>query len=202
VWVCLLASMTIGGGLLRLLDGGPAPRLDGLALPALAAAGGSQPIEVIYHTRQPLDRQRWQAIVIDHSGTPGGTPASIARQHKARHLSGLGYHFVIGNGAGIDDGQLHVGYRWLDQLPGAHTGGPDGDWYNRHAIGICLIGDGDRSQFTRAQITRLAQLVASLMQELGIPDDRIVLHRSVAPTTAPGALFPEAEFRELVALAR
>jgi len=39
----------------------------------------------------------------------------------------------------MDDGDIDVGYRWLDQLPGPRFGAK-GDWYNRNSIGICLVG--------------------------------------------------------------
>src|SRR3954467_14151974 len=159
VWVALLFSMTTVGGLLWILQGGPTPRLDGLALPAAVAAAGPQSIEAIFRTRAAVAPGRWQAIVIHHSGAPFGSAASIEAQHRAMNLEGLGYHFVIGNGSGMDDGDIQVGYRWLDQLPGAHAAGPKGDWYNRNSIGICLVGDGRRHGFTDQQVMRLAQLV-------------------------------------------
>ncbi|RMD63068.1 MAG: N-acetylmuramoyl-L-alanine amidase, partial [Planctomycetota bacterium] len=92
--------------------------------------------------------------------------------------------------------ELFVGYRWLDQLPGAHAAGPDQDVYNRRWIGICLIGDGDRRPFTPAQLRRLTELLQALQERLGITEDRVLLHRQIAATTSPGRLFPEAEIRE------
>src|SRR6185369_8118487 len=102
VWGAFLAAMTSVGGLFWILQG-PAPRLDGLALPPLVAAAGPSSIEAVFRTRQPLDEHRWQAIVIHHSAAPYGTPASIERQHRAMNLDGLGYHFVVGNGSGMSD---------------------------------------------------------------------------------------------------
>lgn len=194
--------MSLSGGLLWLVDGGPAPRLDGLALAPLAATEGPASLEVVFDTRQPIQNGRWQSIVIHHSGSMVGTPESIEAQHRARNATGLGHHFLIGNGSGIRDGELHVGYRWLDQLPGAHAGGPDGDWFNRNSISICLIGDGERRDFTDAQFRRLVDLVADVQRHCGIPDDRVYLYREIAATSAPGRHFPAAEFRESLALRR
>jgi N-acetyl-anhydromuramyl-L-alanine amidase AmpD len=104
----------------------------------------------------------------------------------------LGYHFVIGNGNGMDDGQLAVGRRWLDQLPGAHAAGASADWYNRHSIGICLVGDGNRNAFTPAQVRRLVQLVDALCHEFKIPPNKVLLHSQICNTDDPGRLFPEA----------
>jgi hypothetical protein len=201
VWGALVGTMTVAGGLLWLLDSGPAPRLDGLALRPLVAAAGPSSIEAIFQTRAPLDRSRWKSIVIHASGSPVGSPGTISAEHKAMRLSGLGYQFVIGNGRGMDDGELHVGYRWLDQLPGAHAAGPRADWYNEHSIGICLVGNGERQGFTDAQVRRLVQVTAALARQLGIPKDSIVLHSDLARTDDPGRFFPAAAFREGLAAA-
>lgn len=199
VWGALLAAMTSVGGLLLALEGRPAPTLNGLALAAPVAAAGATPIQAVFETREGIADQRWEGIVIHHSGSRYGSAATIAADHQARNLHGLGYHFVIGNGAGADDGELYVGYRWMDQLPGAHTGGVREDHYNRRYIGICLIGDGDRGEFTQTQLGRLVQLVTALRERLDLPLDRVLLHSDVAPVRSPGRFFPEAAFRERIA---
>lgn len=196
MWGALVLAMTAVGGSLWLLDGGRPPRIDGLRLPALVAAAGPASIDRIFDTRVPMESAPWQAIVIHHSGSTYGSAESIERDHKAMNLSGLGYHFVIGNGSGAGDGELHVGYRWLDQLPGAHTAGQYGEWYNRNAIGICLVGDGDRRAFSDTQIARLVQTVQALQRRLGIPAQNVILHSDVTRTSSPGKLFPVAAFRE------
>lgn len=195
VWLSLLTSMTVVGGLLLALDGRPAPQVRGLALAAPSRAPSAASIEAVFSTRNTLDRARWQRIVIHHSGAAHGSPAAIATEHESRNLKGLGYHFVIGNGSGSGDGELYVGYRWLDQLPGAHCAGPESEWNNLHSIGICLIGDGDRKAFTAAQMRRLIELVDALSRELEIPADGVLLHRNLAGTTSPGRFFPETELR-------
>ena len=202
VWGSLLGSMTCVGALLLFLEGDPAPRMDGLALAAPVAAVGATPIEAIFETRVPLQDGRWEGIVIHHSGSPFGSPATIAAEHQARRLHGLGHHFVISNGNGAEDGELHVGYRWLDQLPGAHSGGPDEELLNQRYIGVCLVGDGDRRPFTEAQIRRLTLMVGALQRRLGLPDDRVILHRDAAGATSPGHYFPEASFRAELARLR
>lgn len=198
VWASLAGSMTAVTALLLALDGGSAPRLDGFALPALAATAAPTSIEAVFDTREPVENGRWQAIVIDHSGSAYGTPESLDEQHRALGLRGLGSDFIIGNGNGMGDGEIHVGYRWLAQQPGAHTAGADGEWYNRHAIGITLVGDGSRRPYTDAQMTRLLDLVAALAREYQIPSHKILLHADVAPVAGPGRYFPDAAFREQV----
>lgn len=202
VWSALLASMTVVGGGLWALQGAPMPRTDGLALTPLVSAAGPSSIEAVFRTRSTLERERWTSIVIHHSGSPYGTPASLDAEHRAMDLAGLGYHFVVGNGSGIADGEIHVGYRWLDQLPGAHVAGPQGDHYNRTSIGICLVGDGRRRPFSDEQIARLVQLVNALGDRMGIPPERVHLHSELTRTDDPGRFFPVAAFREQLASGR
>ena len=202
VWSSLLVSMTSVGGLLWVLQGGPTPRLDGVSLPVMVAAAGPSSIEGVFKTRAKVQPQRWQAIVIHHSGSTFGSPAEIEAQHRAMNLEGLGYHFVVGNGSGMGNGEVRVGYRWLDQLPGAHVAGPQGEWFNRNAIGICLVGDGRKRGFEAEQIRRTVELVSTLCERLGIPSDRVYLHSDVAQTDNPGRFFPEAAFREQLARSR
>ncbi len=202
VWCAFVGAMTLGCGLLLALESNPVPRSDGLALPALVAAAPGNSIEAIFKTRSTMEPGRWQAIVVHHSGQTAGSPASISRDHEAHNLRGLGHHFVIGNGAGMDDGELHVGYRWLDQLPGAHAAGASGDWYNLNAISICIVGDGNRRPFTDAQMARLGQLIEALARELNIPRSAIVLHTDVAPVSDPGVLFPSARFQQMLGAVR
>jgi N-acetyl-anhydromuramyl-L-alanine amidase AmpD len=173
----------------------PTAAADGLTLTPLMATSAPDTVEVIFNTPKPLDNARWQSIVIHDSGSPVGNPASLDAQARANNLRGLGYHFVIGNGNGMDDGQLAVGSRWLNQMPGAHAAGPKADWYNRHSIGICLIGDGNRNRFTPAQMRRLVQLVDALCREFKIPPDKVVLHSQICSTDDPGSLFSEATLR-------
>lgn len=208
VWISFIGAMTLVGGMLLVLDGRPVPRTDGFSLSPLAATswgsaadGWNATADPIGATRRPLDHQRWQAIVIHHSASLIGTPASIEADHQSRNLRGLGHHFIIGNGRGMDDGQLHIGYRWLDQLPGAHVAGARGEPYNLHAISICLVGDGNRRAFTPAQLQRLDSLVAALRQKLAIPADRVLLHSDIAAVDDPGRYFPADRVRAQVATA-
>jgi N-acetylmuramoyl-L-alanine amidase len=196
VWAALVGAMTVVGGGLFLMDRGlPTASGDGLTLTPLMATATPDTVEVVFNTPAPLDKSRWLSIVIHDSGSPVGNPASLDAQARANNLRGLGYHFVIGNGNGMEDGQLAIGRRWLDQAPGAHAAGANGDWYNRHSIGICLVGDGNRKPFTQAQVRRLVQLVDSLCREFKIPPGKVVLHSQICNMEDPGRLFPEATLR-------
>jgi hypothetical protein len=194
-----VASMTVVGGGLLALDGREAPLTEGMTLPALVATATPDTVDQVFRTTAPLNHQRWQAIVIHDTGSPSGTPAGLDSAARKAGLRGLGFHFVLGNGQGMADGELHVGGRWMQQTPGAHVAGPSSDWYNRNAIGICLVGDGDRRPFTPAQLRRLTQLVDALQQEFGIPADKVYLHSQLAGTSSPGRYFPTQAFRAQLA---
>lgn len=205
VWGALLASMVGVGALLGALEGRPMLRPGGLALPALAAPAGFSSIESVFATSSPLDRARWKSIVIHGSGEPFGTPASIEAQHVARNARGLGHHFLIGNGNGLEDGEIHVGYRWMQQLPGAHALGEQQDKHNLYSISICLVGNGERHRYTEAQMSRLVALVDALAREFQIPRDRrhILLHSDISPVAGdPGRFFSSSAFWEQLGSAR
>lgn len=198
VWVSFAIAMTIVGGFLVLTDPAPAPPLSSFAAMDVSQLNH----RTVFDTAVPVKRSgRWLDIVILDSGLAHGNPEAMAREHQARGMHGLGYHFLIGNGNGMGDGELHVGYRWNDQLDGTHALGPQAGQLNRQAIGICLIGNGNRRPFTARQIDRLLRLVAGLQQELGIPIDHVRLHRDVATgVDSPGRLFPADFFLRLSAL--
>jgi hypothetical protein len=195
VWATLLAAMTGVGGLLIVLNGRPVPGSEGMTLTPLMAMRAPGTLESVFQTAKPVERDRWLSIVIHDSGRATGSPKSLETEARAMKLKGLGYHFVIGNGNGMGDGELHVGARWLRQEPGAHVVGREAEWYNLNSIGICLVGDGERQDFTSLQMEQLHRLVNTLSRELGVPAEKIVLHRDIARTASPGRHFPETAFR-------
>jgi hypothetical protein len=77
----------------------------------------------------------WKYIVIHHSATAFGSDTEFDRYHRRKGCleNGLGYHFVIGNGSGIPDGEIEIGNRRLDQIDGAHASVEE---YNHYGIGI------------------------------------------------------------------
>lgn len=200
VWTAFIAAMSSVGGLLALSDDAPAPRV-GAGFAAMASTAPGPAMGTILDTSTPLDRERWTSIVIHDSRSPHGTIESLALEAQARDLQGLGYHFVIGNGNGLGDGDLHVGYRWNEQFPGAHVPGEAGREFNEHAVAICLIGNGDTREFTPRQMDRLAALVTALQTEFSIPRSRVLLSSEVAEgTTSPGRHFPRGEFFSMLPL--
>jgi hypothetical protein len=144
-------------------------------------------------------RRKWAWIVIHHSATASGSAASFHIHHKEKNgWDGLGYHFVIGNGHGTKDGKVETGYRWTRQITGAHAGRAhdDSNLMNELGIGICLVGDFEKSRPTRKQLESLHRLVDWLEMACGISPDRVLVHRDVRDTKCPGRLFPAREFLE------
>ncbi|MEO1007884.1 MAG: peptidoglycan recognition family protein [Planctomycetota bacterium] len=191
-------SMLLMAMVLLAIDGQRAPAVGGRIIP-MAAANASVPLETITAPPEGLDRSRWTRIVIHHSQGRHGDAAQIARQHEAQGLAGLGYHFIIGNGRGMADGELHVGSRWQKQQPGAHVAGPRSLELNRDSIGICLVGDGRLEPFGRRQMDRLVVAVSALARELDIPMSRIQLHEDLAEVSSPGRFFPREGFYQRLA---
>ena len=199
VWSVLGLGMTVGIGVLSALDAGNSARSGGRSLTPLMGIERSVGMESIFQTSEELVEGRWESIVIVHSGEPAGSPADIAQQHQSLGYDGLGFHFVIGNGKRMGDGEIHVGYRWLDQQTGADLDGVNAGFSTTSAIEICLVGDGDRRPFSDEQLYRLAQLVDALSDKLGIDADSIHLHKDLAGTSSPGQFFPRAQFDQLLA---
>jgi hypothetical protein len=135
----------------------------------------------------------WKEIVLHHSATSAGDVASIDAVHRRQRdrsgkpWLGIGYHFVVGNGHKMADGEIQSTFRWTRQLPGAHVGT---DTHNQHAIGICLIGNFDETEPTARQIEAVRRLVKSLAEQYAIPRERLLRHLDVQATLCPGRMFP------------
>jgi hypothetical protein len=199
VWVALAAAMSGGVTLLSLLDPGSPVRGGGVSLSPLMATGGVRGVDAVFGTRADIEPGRWTSIVVVHSGSPVGSPASVEEQHRSVGYDGMGFHFLVGNGTGMSEGQIHVGYRWMDQVDGADLAGLTS---SKGIIEVCLVGDGDRRPFGEEQLHRAAQLVAALADRLDIPSSEIRLHSDLAQTSSPGRYFPRQAFEDLIASMR
>jgi hypothetical protein len=147
--------------------------------------------------------KNWTAIIIHHSGTKNGNAAIFDKWHReGNHWQGVGYDFVIGNGSNSGNGEVEVTYRWQKQVTGAHCGGTPGNWANKDGIGICLVGDFNRTQPSNAQVRSLVRLVRFLQSRYGIPKSRIYGHGSTpgagTVTDCPGRNFPMGWFKSQV----
>jgi hypothetical protein len=151
--------------------------------------------------RAPVQRRRWQFIVVHNSGTRQGNAAvfDYYHRHVRRMRNGLAYQFVIGNGTSTGNGQIEVGDRWRRQINGGHV---HSDYLNNISLGICLVGDFNRDQPTRAQLESCEELIRYLRQRCGkTAGHEIVVrpHREMNPprwpTDCPGDAFPYSWFR-------
>ncbi len=145
--------------------------------------------------RVAVTSKKWRSVVIHHSAMPVGTLKGMDNYHRhnRRMENGLAYHFVIGNGRGIQDGRVEVGNRWRKQLDGGHLHNIN---QNRSSIGICLVGNFQRSLPTKKQMASLNALVDYLLDRCRLPSSSVKTHREVneVPTICPGAKFPEKSF--------
>jgi hypothetical protein len=151
--------------------------------------------------RAPVKRRRWQFIVVHNSGTRQGNARvfDYYHRHVRRMQNGLAYHFVIGNGTSTGNGQIEVGDRWRRQINGGHV---HSDYLNNISLGICLVGDFNRDQPTRAQLESCEELIRYLRERCGKIDRRDIPvrpHREMNPprwpTDCPGDVFPYSWFR-------
>ena len=144
-----------------------------------------------------VTRRKWKYIVIHHSATEAGTAESMDRYHREeRHMeNGLAYHFVVGNGRGMGDGEIAVGHRWIGQLNGGHLAS---ETLNQKSIGICLVGNFDEERPTPKQIETLHALVSYLMNRCHLSAKAVQTHQQINPifTRCPGLKFPAKAFLE------
>jgi LysM repeat protein len=144
----------------------------------------------------PVRAGRWRYIVVHHSATREGSARSMEIYHRQkRHMeNGLAYHFVIGNGRGMPDGQIVIGDRWKRQIKGGHLAS---ERLNEISIGICLVGNYERDRPTVQQMRSLYALVGYLMQRTRNGSGAVKTHRQIntKPTQCPGRNFPETQLR-------
>lgn len=143
----------------------------------------------------PVSPGRWKYIVIHHSGVDEGSLKSIERYHREeRHMeNGLAYHFLIGNGNGMEDGEIAVGNRWKEQLDGGHLRSEE---QNKIAVGICLIGNFDQDKPTVKQMRSLNDLTMVLLKRCKLSVAAVKTHQqiNIVRTRCPGSRFPTQTF--------
>jgi len=126
-------------------------------------------------------------LIIHYSKTRGGDVEFMydiaVNSHKHKTTS---YHYIICNGlphgdwkAGMD-GMIQEGRPV--EMQGAHARG-----HNADSIGICLIGDFEKTKPTPAQMQSLSGLLIELCGKYNItPFGNILGHRDVNSTVCPG----------------
>ena len=119
---------------------------------------------------------KWKGIVIHHSATTVGSAKALDNFHRNQRKmqNGLAYHFVIGNGKGMGDGEIHIGNRWKKQLDGGHL--KKEEW-NKIYIGICLIGNFQTQRPSSKQMNALEGLSRHLMRRCGLSSSKVTTHK-------------------------
>lgn len=183
------------GQTLTIPAAGPAPAASRPA--AAVVARHPLPADV----KASMDRIRaipgkWRYIVIHHTGSAQGSPRAIESYHRRRGMeNGLAYHFLIGNGIGMRDGEIYVCPRWRGQLNGGHLASES---LNAKSIGICLVGNFEVSRPTPRQLQSLYAVIAHLRAQCRLSTSAVKLHRQIntKPTACPGRLFPSKSLQE------
>ncbi len=155
--------------------------------PYFGQSGGN---ELFYPSK--ADRP-WKYIVLHHSANTTGNYDQIDREHrKVLGYDGCGYHFVIGNGTGSEDGQIEVAQRWANQKHGVHCRNARNAEVDEYGIGICFVGDLDKKPPTPRQVAAAKALIAYLSSRYGIARGHVETHAHLAatPTVCPGRHFP------------
>ena len=138
---------------------------------------------------------KWKYIVIHHSASPSASVEGMDHYHRVeRHMeNGLAYHFVIGNGHSMKDGEIAIGRRWTAQLDGGHLAS---EALNRKSIGICMVGNFDADRPSRRQMESLHSLVEFLLARCHLSADALKTHQQINPiyTRCPGHNFPAKRF--------
>ncbi len=135
-------------------------------------------------------RNAWKHIVIHHTATRSATAKGIDRFHRERRRmeNGMAYHFLIGNGKGMKDGEIFVGRRWKRQIAGGHLAS---EALNESSIGICLVGNFEEQAPTAKQLASLRALTDKLRELTRLPATAVTTHRKIHPrhTSCPGKHF-------------
>jgi len=133
-------------------------------------------------------RNNWSMIVVHHSAIKHGNAAVYDKAHRRRGMeNGLAYHFVIGNGLDSGDGEVEVGPRWKQQLHGGHVRSYK---VNLVAIGICMVGNFEKTKPSQRQMLAFVQLVDWLQNDILRKKVKFAGHKDIEQNLCPGKHFP------------
>ncbi|PVV15787.1 MAG: hypothetical protein B6D72_01715 [gamma proteobacterium symbiont of Ctena orbiculata] len=147
---------------------------------------------------------RWKYIVVHHSAGNFGTIEFLQRVHRERQagdpVDAIPYHYVIGNGNGMEEGEVGSDWRQRYAIWGAHVSGRNMD-RNLRGIGICLIGNFDIDPVPEGQFVALVELTKALMSKYQIAAEEVSGHGHTdgEQTNCPGRLFPMERFMKEIA---
>jgi hypothetical protein len=154
VLVALTASMTVGGFILMSLDNhGPAR-----GAYSLASYLRLDPVDKVVLESIRTKKTAWTGIEVYYSGTTQGNMTQMLGEGKT------GFHFLVCNGHGAEDGQISFTPNWATQKymePSDST------------IRIYVVANRATNPVTGSQWKRTSALVDSLCRNFNIPADKI-----------------------------
>ena len=148
--------------------------------------------------------ERWRYIVIHHSAGTYGTIEFLQRVHRDRQaddpIDAIPYHYVIGNGNGLAMGEVVSDWRKEYNLWGTHVSAHN-PARNFLGIGICLIGNFDKTDVPAGQFDALVRLTRQLMHRYTIAAGNVGFHGQIEgeSTHCPGSKFPFEALRQAIA---
>lgn len=145
--------------------------------------------------------KRWNYIVIHHSAGSYGNIKHLQDIHDQRQskepIHAISYHYIIGNGNGMENGKVEYDIRKKLNLWGVHVTRNNWD-RNFRGLGICIIGNLDKKEMTAKQYESLIKLTTDLMEKYNIDLEDVGFHKRLPgeSTKCPGRLFPYAKFKK------
>jgi N-acetylmuramoyl-L-alanine amidase len=112
-----------------------------------------------------------QFIIVHHTERNNDFPLFVKLRHKyLRGWDDIGYHYLIGNSRPFTkDGEIYIGRP--ETVPGAHARG-----YNFNSIGICLIGNFNKTFPSVKQMNALVNIISEIADYYSIVSQNIFGH--------------------------
>ena len=166
VLVFLVASMTVGAGVLMLLDP------EGLSAGPFSLSSYTRLNSINQVAVRPIANtaHQWNKVEVFYSNTTEGNLASLARTQGVNTVKDLNFHLIICNGNGGQDGQIVATDKWKKQMAPL----PSVTWVgSSQTIRICLIADGIMQNPTDSQIKRAVGMVEQISRRCNIDPENI-----------------------------
>ena len=112
-----------------------------------------------------------QFIIIHHTQRNNDWPSFIRWRHRhLRRWDDIGYHYIIGNTRPFTkDGKIYIGR--AENVEGAHALG-----YNFKSIGVCLIGNFNKTFPSEKQMNSLVTIIKQVTSHHKISVENILGH--------------------------
>jgi hypothetical protein len=139
--------------------------------------------------------EKVEYLIIHHTSRNNDFPFFVRLRHKyLRGWDDIGYHYLIGGtGFFTKNGRIYPGRP--EGMKGAHTFG-----YNRRSLGICLIGNFEKTAPSKEQFESLFSLLEQKAKQYSVPIEKILGHGELpgADTACPGKWVDMDYIREMI----